>query len=234
MDFPRFPYIELIKNNVEIVDNTLVETFLQNFISQLVSEISTLEASCDKLRNSKKDSQVLKEKYLRDIFAITHGKNEDEILPQQLSKRMQSELGTFQLGGQRINELLERFHKDYKDWRFTLEQQMQKSLGADELIFLPQQQLMDKLNTLGILTTNVKNELNVVEKTTEDKNKVLEDKLRAMQEEVNKLEAIKAEISAAQQRLIDAIKEKQFKYQQDNNKLLREIASLQEKLNLYE
>ncbi|XP_050326683.1 uncharacterized protein LOC126757107 [Bactrocera neohumeralis] len=234
MDFPRFPYIELIKKNVEIVDNTLIETFLQNFISQLVDEISRLEASCDKLRNSKRDSQALKEKYLRNIFAITHGKNGDEILPQQLSKRMQSELGTFQLGGRRVNELLERFHKDYKDWRFTLEDQMQKSLGADELIFLPQQQLMDKLNTLGIFTRNVKIELNVVEKTTEDKNKVLEDKLRAMQEEVNKLEAIKTEMSAAQQRLIDALKEKQFKYQQDNNKLLREITSLQEKLNLYE
>ncbi|XP_029405413.2 uncharacterized protein LOC105224661 isoform X2 [Bactrocera dorsalis] len=200
----------------------------------LVDEISQLEASCEKLRNSKKDSQALKEKYLRDIFAITHGKKEDEILPQQLSKRMQSELGLFQLGGRRVNELLERFHKDYKDWRFTLEQQMQKSLGADELFFLPQQQLMDKMNTLGILTRDVKNELNVVEKTTEDQNKVLEDKLRAMQEEVNKLEAIKAEMSAAQQRLIDALKEKQFKYQQDNNKLLREIAGLQEKLNLYE
>lgn len=40
--------------------------------------------------------------------------------------------------------------------------------------------------------------------------------------------------SAAHQQLIDELKEKQFKYQQDTNKFLGEIGSLQEKLNLYE
>lgn len=40
--------------------------------------------------------------------------------------------------------------------------------------------------------------------------------------------------SAAQQRIIDELKEKQFNYQQDSNKILREISSLQEKLNLHE
>lgn len=43
MDFPKFPYIEVAKNNAKIVENSLVENFLKNFISQLVNEqISTL------------------------------------------------------------------------------------------------------------------------------------------------------------------------------------------------
>nr|XP_036218764.1 uncharacterized protein LOC106616415 isoform X2 [Bactrocera oleae] len=234
MNFPKFPCIELAKYNAERMENPLVESFLQNFISQLDDEISQLEASCHKLTNAKKDSQAVKEKYLRDIFAFTHGQSGDEILPQELSKRMQSELGMFQLGERRVKELLERFHKDNKDWRLTLEQQLQKSLGPDESIFLPQQQLMDKLNTLGIIAKNLENELKALEETAEDKNEVLEDKLRAMQEEVTILEALKAKMSAAQQRIIDELKEKQFNYQQDSNKMLREIASLQEKLNLHE
>lgn len=88
------------------------------------------------MRNSNRDSQALKEKYLQDVFASINGKNADDILPQQLSKRMQNELEMFRLGEQRVNELLERFQGDYKDWRLSLEEQMQKSLGTDELIFL--------------------------------------------------------------------------------------------------
>ncbi|XP_011178888.2 uncharacterized protein LOC105209920 [Zeugodacus cucurbitae] len=235
MDFPKFPCIEFEKNITEIVENPLLENFLQNFISQLVAEITQLEASCNKLKNSIKDTLAVKEKYLKDIFAITYDNKGDDILPLQLSNRMQKELGMFRLGEQRVIGLLERFHGDYKDWRLSLEQQMQKSLGTeDELCFLPQQQLNNKLDTLGGIAKNAENELNALENTAEHKNKLLDGKLREMQEEVHKLQSLKTEISAAQQQLIDEINEKQFKCQQDTNKLLREIASLQEKLDLYE
>lgn len=53
---------------------------------------------------------------------------------------------------------------------------------------------MDKLNTLGIIAKNLENELKALEETAEDKNEVLEDKLRAMQEEVTILEALKAKM----------------------------------------
>lgn len=39
MNFPKFPCIELAKYNAERMENPLVESFLQNFISQLVNGI---------------------------------------------------------------------------------------------------------------------------------------------------------------------------------------------------
>ncbi|XP_012160235.2 uncharacterized protein LOC105665236 [Ceratitis capitata] len=233
MEFPHFPCIEIATIKTESVESPLLENFLQDFNAQLVEDISHLEASCEKLRDCKKGLQTFKDKYVREIYALTHNIKGDEILPQQLSSRIQSELGQFRVSEHRIEEMLSHFNGDYKDWRSSLDQQMQTSLGTDDLIDLTQEELMDKLGAMRTTAENAKTELNTIEEIAKKNTTILEVELRALQEEVNKLDTLKKEMSNTQEQLMDELKEKQFKNQQDTNKLLREIASLQKNIELY-
>ncbi|XP_053965991.1 uncharacterized protein LOC128868191 isoform X2 [Anastrepha ludens] len=200
----------------------------------LMNEVSEVEASCEKLKASNKDLQKRKDRCLREIFTLTTGNVDGEILSQHFRQRMQGELERFKMTGQRDDEVLRNFQRDYVDWRDTLKQKMEIMLGTDKLTDMSEIELEAKLQTLKTALESLKNELSAFEEATKNKNSLLEGKIKALKVEVKMLNSLKLEQNTTHQRLKDALKEKRLKHQEDTNKLLKEIADLQKKLDLHE
>lgn len=101
-----------------------------------MDEIAQMKLSCENFKKLNESLQASKDKYLREIFTLTHDNMTDRTLSQQLPQRMQVEIGMFRMSGQRVDEVLVNFNRDYLESRRGLEQKMQDLLGADELFDL--------------------------------------------------------------------------------------------------
>ncbi|XP_017472896.1 PREDICTED: uncharacterized protein LOC108363884 [Rhagoletis zephyria] len=234
MDLPNFPIVEVAKSDVEIVENPLLETFLQQFITQQMDEITQIKSSCENLKQLKESLQASKDKYLGEIFTLTHSNTSGGILSQQLLQRIQGETRTFRKRGQIADEVLLNFFRDYVEGRCILEQKKQALLAADELIDLSQPELESKIGILKEDTKNTEDELNAFEETIQANNKLLDEESKALNEGIKTLQSVLSDVGTTLQRSDESKEIEKEKNQQDINKLLKEIDDLRKKIELYE